>query len=96
MPKSVIAKHPTLVLIHWKDAAAHHDPLEDEDFGLIDCLSVGWAVEMTDEYVKLASELGADGIYREGVVIPKGMIKAIIIKSIKLPKPFTEWAPSSE
>jgi hypothetical protein len=87
-------KGPRLVLVHWRDAVAHHDPLEDESFGLEDCLSVGWVVEITAQYVKLAAELGARGDYREGVIIPKGMIVSITSKPFKLAGPFAGWQPA--
>lgn len=88
MPRPKRSKTPKLVLIHWKDAAGARD---GDDLKPIDCLSVGWVIELNDEYIKIASELVEGGDYMEVTVIPRGMIQTIDGKPFKLPTLFAGW-----
>jgi hypothetical protein len=82
------SRAPKLVLVHWKDAAGDR---YGDDLTPPNCLTVGWVIEINDEYIKLASELIESGEYLEVTVIPKGMIQSIDGKPFRLPAEFSGW-----
>ena len=84
-------KRVKLCGIHWVDTVGHRDDPADEPLKPLHCFSVGFVVEETKEYVKIASELIEDGTYQEVVAIPKGCIKGVKGARITLPKPLDEW-----
>ncbi len=65
----------TIYKVDWLDAIAHahwHTP----DASIVDCVSVGYLVDITDDAIELASTV-SDVECNASMVLPRGMIKSI-------------------
>lgn len=79
------------VVLLWTDAAFH---AEHADSLLpIPALTFGVVWEETDDYIKIASEIFADGEARSFCVVPKGAMSPVVIplKHLKIPKEFIQY-----
>lgn len=80
------------VALLWVDAAFH--ATDGEDLFPIPAITFGIIWEETEEYIKIASEIFADGVARTFVTVPKngGMGPKILkLGKMKVPDNFIEY-----
>lgn len=76
MAKKAPSFQPVALL--WTDAA--FDAIQDEYLLPIPAITFGIVWEETEEYIKIASEIFADGVGRSFCVVPKGPMGPRIVK----------------
>lgn len=80
-----------LAVVHWIDAAGDRD---GEDVRPIHAATAGFIVADEPDFIRVAGEIFEDGSYRDTTAIPKGMIRAVIGRKVRLPDEFEGWLPN--
>lgn len=88
-----MAKRPsvTVAAVLWQDAVYHN---QDDTVQPEPMLTFGYVYDESDTYIRLASEIHADGNGRHFCVFPKhdmGGPRVIRVGGLYLPRPFTGY-----